>query len=448
MDRDTAKNIILASLPHYLAQKGINYNQKFLCLNPEHNDNSPSMVFDKRRNKCHCFACGKDVDIFDIIGWDYNTSSFAEAFEIGCDLFNLDLDSKSKSKKHIELKIKPVTQIVHHKQDEQKKVAVDVYDKVYRTLKKLMPLTKEDIEYLKNVRGLTEDRIQADYLRMKFLPEERKSIIMKLKKLTGYANDVLQYVPGFFLDKTTGQLDYAGSPDFDITGIGILIHNVQGKVCAIQIRRDTSKKGNRYCWFTSRFAQENPLYDGGSSPGAAKDILIPDNPKNCLCITEGRFKSEILAQNQNIVISIQGVYSWKGIDETIQEIQSKHEIHSIFLMFDSDIMGNRQVFNAISGMTKVLQEKMPEIKLYFGIWQLKNGKGIDDCILNGNKKSVKFIEANLFMQISEQTFQELLKDTSFQKMNTQERNNFAAQLQQEIESKLFITTLDTPLEAA
>ena len=31
MDRDSAKQIILASLPNYLAQKGIDPSRKFLC---------------------------------------------------------------------------------------------------------------------------------------------------------------------------------------------------------------------------------------------------------------------------------------------------------------------------------------------------------------------------------------------------------------------------------
>ena len=45
MDRDTAKEIILASLPNYLAQKGVNFSggRKFTCLNPDHQDHSPSM---------------------------------------------------------------------------------------------------------------------------------------------------------------------------------------------------------------------------------------------------------------------------------------------------------------------------------------------------------------------------------------------------------------------
>ena len=58
--------------------------------------------------------------------------------------------------------------------------------------------------------------------------------------------------------------------------------------------------------------------------------MIPDNPKKCLCITEGRFKSEMLAANGNMVISIQGVSSWKGIDEIILKMREEHNIE-VFL---------------------------------------------------------------------------------------------------------------------
>ena len=96
--------------------------------------------------------------------------------------------------------------------------------------------------------------------------------------------------------------------------------------------------------------------------------MIPDNPKKCLCITEGRFKSEMLAANGNIVISIQGVSSWKGIDEIILKMREEHNIESIFMMFDSDIMGNRQVFNSISAMTIMLANKIPDLKIRFAVW--------------------------------------------------------------------------------
>lgn len=55
-----------------------NPKQFFHCLNPEHNDNNPSMMFTDKYNICKCFACGTSYDIYDIIGLDYNLTDFRE----------------------------------------------------------------------------------------------------------------------------------------------------------------------------------------------------------------------------------------------------------------------------------------------------------------------------------------------------------------------------------
>lgn len=461
MDRDTAKDIIQASLPNYLAQKGINFagGRKFTCLNPDHQDHSPSMHYDRRRNRCHCFACGCDVDIFNLIQWDYNTISFPETFNLACDIFGVDVDDRKEKPKE-KPKIKPAKQGVA-RTSEIKRAEPEVCDKVYRTLKMLSPLTEADVKYLKEKRGLSDERIKKDYMRMVVVPEERAKIVRKISKLTGYTKDVLKYVPGFFIDKQTGKLDYSGDDIPSIShgtrhcnnaGIGILIHDVDGYAIAIQIRRDTASKGNRYCWFTSIFAVDSVDYDGGSTPGAAKDIIIPDNPRNCLCITEGRFKSEILTAQRNIVISLQGVSSWRGVDEIINKLRESHDIRSIYLMFDSDILGNRQVFNSISDMVKMLMREIPDIKIKFAIWRIEYGKGIDDCIIAGNIDKVKFIDASVFMETCEDTFQMLLKKyevKSFKKMKSEDRKTFAGYLQDENEKRLLgPKTTDMPKEAA
>lgn len=401
MDRETAKNIISSSLPQYLAQKGINLGRPFLCLNPEHVDHSPSMSYDRRRNRCHCFSCGIDADIFDIIQWDYNTSGFSEAFDIACDLFGLDIEKRERKEKP---KIKPAKEIRYTKNADVKRAEPEVCDKVYNTLKKLSPLTEKDKKYLSEIRGLSEKRIKKDYFRLIIDDNERQKMTDKIEKLTGYSKDVIKYVPGFFVRKDTGKLDYCNE-----AGIGILIRNAEGLATAVQIRRDTAEKKKRYCWFTSIFAVDSPACDGGSTPGAQKDIMIPDNPKKCLCITEGRFKSEMLAANGNMVISIQGVSSWKGIDEIILKMREEHNIESIFMMFDSDIMGNRQVFNSISAMTIMLANKIPDLKIRFAVWGIKYGKGVDDCVLAGNIKHVKYVDAAQFISVCNNTFDMLLK---------------------------------------
>lgn len=65
-------------LEEYLQRKGINTNELFRCISPEHEDKNPSMSFYKKKNKCTCFACGKNYDIFDLVKMEYNLKTFPE----------------------------------------------------------------------------------------------------------------------------------------------------------------------------------------------------------------------------------------------------------------------------------------------------------------------------------------------------------------------------------
>lgn len=66
----------------YLYDRGIDPAKRFHCLNPSHLDRDPSMGFDPKRNKVHCFACGADYDLFDLLAIDNNLSSPADAFPL------------------------------------------------------------------------------------------------------------------------------------------------------------------------------------------------------------------------------------------------------------------------------------------------------------------------------------------------------------------------------
>ena len=63
----------------YLHERGIDPRKRFRCLNPAHLDRDPSMGFDPKRNKAHCFACGADYDLFDLLTMDENLSTPLEA---------------------------------------------------------------------------------------------------------------------------------------------------------------------------------------------------------------------------------------------------------------------------------------------------------------------------------------------------------------------------------
>lgn len=74
----------------YLSEKGIDVKKNFRCLNPMHEDKHPSMSYDTNRNRVHCFSCGSDYDMFDIIGIEYNLNDNKEIFKKAFDLYIYD----------------------------------------------------------------------------------------------------------------------------------------------------------------------------------------------------------------------------------------------------------------------------------------------------------------------------------------------------------------------
>ena len=74
----------LAEYKSYLSDYLIQYHnitnlKKFFhCLNPEHTDNNPSMMFTDKYNICKCFSCGASYDIFDLVGMDFKIYNFRD----------------------------------------------------------------------------------------------------------------------------------------------------------------------------------------------------------------------------------------------------------------------------------------------------------------------------------------------------------------------------------
>lgn len=77
-DFERTKEYLKGKLADYLRDKGINPNTNFRCLNPSHNDQQLSMSYDVKTHSAHCFTCGATYDIFDLVGLDYNLTTFKE----------------------------------------------------------------------------------------------------------------------------------------------------------------------------------------------------------------------------------------------------------------------------------------------------------------------------------------------------------------------------------
>ena len=81
------RDLLRKKLPDYLRQKGIAVDSEFTCLNPEHDDHQHSMSYDPRDCRVHCYTCGKQYDIFQIVGHDYNLTDFNSQFKKLHELF-------------------------------------------------------------------------------------------------------------------------------------------------------------------------------------------------------------------------------------------------------------------------------------------------------------------------------------------------------------------------
>ncbi len=79
-------------LPEYMAQKRILIGGKrsrmIHCINPDHEDRNPSMSYNRKSQTLHCFACGVNYDLFDVIKMDYpECDSFPRQVKKACDIF-------------------------------------------------------------------------------------------------------------------------------------------------------------------------------------------------------------------------------------------------------------------------------------------------------------------------------------------------------------------------
>ena len=71
---------------NYLRMTGYYTGRFFKCRNPEHYDNNPSMSFNPKKNKVHCFSCGCTYDLIELVKVD-NNFSYAEAVNFIRDKF-------------------------------------------------------------------------------------------------------------------------------------------------------------------------------------------------------------------------------------------------------------------------------------------------------------------------------------------------------------------------
>lgn len=376
-----------------------------------------SFVVTPRKNIWYCFVCGdgfggngiKFISLYDNI--DYLQAAFKVAYEnniISYDEYIMyskinynetyvnRLEQKHVGSKKIAVTAKPKAPdfIIHN---------------VYSIIKENCSLSEEDYKTLKNERHLSDTRIARDYFTAPTNWKQKENILNAIRAAyPEYTDEILMTVPGFYIEPEKGKnrLKFSFAK-----GIAFCIRT-DTKIKAIQIRRYTFKEGQkRYTWFSSSFTDAEPdKYLGGAGCGSPHDILYPDNTdKGIIAITEGRFKSEILRDAGNVAISLQGVSTWKGIQNEILHIMDSRPVRKIYLFYDSDMLGNTAVYNQSIALLKAIEITFPTIQTYHAVWKKEWGKGIDDMYFNGHIKKIKYLTSGQLKSCHEKVLKFLLK---------------------------------------
>ena len=148
MDQNQAsevKEYLKEQLIDFLEERNVNIRKNFICMNPEHSESDPSMSYDRRRNKVHCFGCGADYDIFNLIGIEYDLDDYQSQFNKACELYDVDIE------KEYTPKTKPIKKPKNERRSEVVQMnAIDYYKACERVVHKT--------DYFKS-RGLSNETI-------------------------------------------------------------------------------------------------------------------------------------------------------------------------------------------------------------------------------------------------------------------------------------------------
>lgn len=170
MNPEEAKEYAKTNLEAYLNAIGINTSSNFSCLNPAHEDKHPSMSFDSRRNRCHCFSCGVDYDIFDVAAIDTGLSG-KELFNHVYSLYNISVDyenskNQTSSKSIPQPESKTKIDINKKSQNENRENLTEFFEKCHAAVEKT--------DYWKK-RGLSKATVDA--YKLGYWEEKRRFVI-------------------------------------------------------------------------------------------------------------------------------------------------------------------------------------------------------------------------------------------------------------------------------
>lgn len=377
-----------------LQRRGDNY----LAICPFHNDRKiGSFVANNNKGIFKCFACDEGGNSLHFVS-KYRGINYVEAaFEIALD-FSLITDREYQEyylkRRYTKSEVSNIQKIYLNKTEKstpsEEPLSIDIRNKVYNMFLDELSLSNEHRDYLRVERLLNDEIIEKRRYKTYPTPSAMKRLVERMNKEEMDTEKILSRMPGFFQKKEKHEWVWQFPWN---KGLLIPIRDFAGRIEAMQIRRDKKDEDSgRYIWLSSSFASYNEKFKYGASSRSPIDVVYPEskglNPSSVLFITEGRFKSETIANKFNSVsISVQGVGNWKDIDNVIKNTESLLRGNGfggfkyIYIAFDSDMKYNYPIYHQLKNMSDFIKESFPNKDIYYLHWESEL-KGIDDLLFN------------------------------------------------------------------
>ena len=291
MDREQAKDYVKGYLPEYLESHGYSTRRPFCCLNPAHPDNNPSMSYDRKRNKVHCFACGADYDLLDLVGFEYGLTDQREIFDKAYSLYGVDVQSRSSAAADF----KPVVQN-QSKSGQYTHTHMDIHTTPAEE-------SKDYLEYFKACQGNLQ---QTSYYRQRGISEETATRFM------------LGYEPNF----TALERDQNGN-NVKTTWAALIIPTSRSSYAARNTDPNADKR-NR--WRKSKGGAN--LFNIKALEAATKPIYIVEGELDALSIIEVGGEAVGLGSTDN----------WRKLTKLLE---SKRPAQPLIIALDNDEDGQK-----------------------------------------------------------------------------------------------------------
>lgn len=327
------KQTIINSLESYLTSKGINTSNNFNCLIHNHVKKN-TMHYYRDTNQLRCFHvnCRLNLDIFNLIGFEYGLNTFKEQYEKACYIFGLDdgyikNELKMGVKQQIKAEKNNVVEMISYKE-------IDITKEILQAHK-----INPGYNYFCGERGLNKRVI--DFYRLSMV-------------------NPLKIIPVDFLPKNK-----AGQVLKDIENYNIILPIWSNKkVVNCILRRNDKLTSNSIKTFNLSNVKLE-IFNKNIIKKDVETIYICEGIFDCLSLES--FEHDSIAIN-SVNMSSRLI---KHLEKHIELISNKQFV----LCGDNDIAGQK--------MNSDLMKFFDKNNIFATAFNLKNCKDINELLLNG-----------------------------------------------------------------